>query len=215
MRNEIIDAIKKEKIIAIIRGVEKEYLISLAEALLKGGIKLLEITYSANGAVSDEKTAENIKMLAENFKGRMFIGAGTVLTPEQVELTKKAGGQFIISPDTYDAVIKKTRELDMVSIPGAFSPTDIQNAHRAGADFVKLFPITNLGISYLKAVKAPLSHINLLAVGGVNEKNVGEFIKAGAAGVGVGGGLTNKEWIQNGEFDKITALAEEFVKNAR
>lgn len=95
-----------------------------------GGIRLLEITYSADGSISDEKNAENIEMLSKHFEGRMFIGAGTVLTEKQVELTKKAGGSFIISPDTNKAVIEKTLELGMVSMPGALTPTEIQNAHR-------------------------------------------------------------------------------------
>ena len=85
-------------------------------------------------------------------------------------------------------------------------------AHNAGADFVKLFPVTTLGTAYIKAVRAPLNHVKLLAVGGVNEKNAAEFIAAGVVGIGVGGNLVNREWIKNGEFDKITALASEFVK---
>ncbi len=213
MKNKVIEEIVKQKLIVIVRGVEKEKLISLAEALYDGGIRLLEVTYSANKSVSDEETAENIKLLAEHFGDRMYIGAGTVLDEYQVELTKKAGGKFIISPDANCEVIKKTNELGLVSMPGALTPTEIQQAHRCGADFVKLFPITNMGTAYVKAVKAPLSHIKLLAVGGVNEKNIGEFIKAGVCGAGVGGNLVNKEWIANGEFNKITELASEFVKN--
>ena len=121
------------------RGVESKKLIPLAEAMYKGGIRLLEVTFDATGKCSDSETAENIKMLCEEFKGRMFIGAGTLLTKKQVELTK----------------------LDMVSIPGALTPSEIQNAHRYGADFVKIFPITSLGVDYVKAVKAPLlSHFS-------------------------------------------------------
>ena len=116
MKNEVINAIKNEKIIVIVRGVESEKLIPLAEALYDGGIRLMEITYSADKSVSDEDTAKNIEMLAKHFDGKMFIGAGTVLTESQVELTKRAGGRFIISPDTYPEVIKKTNSLDMVSI---------------------------------------------------------------------------------------------------
>lgn len=211
MRNDVLKAIEKEKVITIVRGVKRENLIPLAEAMYDGGIRLLEITYSANGSTSDEDTAENIRILSEHFKGRMFIGAGTVIKPEQVELTKKAGGQFIISPDTYVDVIKKTRELDMVSMPGALTPSEIQTAHRAGADFVKIFPITTMGPKYLKAVKAPLSHVKLLAVGGIDENNAAEYIKAGAAGLGVVGKLVNSSYIENGEFDKLTETAKKLV----
>ena len=144
MREQIINTIEKEKIIVIVRGVEKEKLIPLAEAMYLGGIRLLEVTYSANGKVSDEETAENISILAKRFEGRMYIGAGTVLTEKQVELTAKVGGGFIISPDTCPEVIRKTRELGLVSMPGALTPSEMQIAHRIGADFVKLFPITSL-----------------------------------------------------------------------
>ncbi len=215
MKNKVIEEITKNKMIVIVRGIPKTHLIPLAEALYDGGIRLLEITYSANKSVSDEETAEGIKLLAEHFEGRMSIGAGTVLTESQVELTKNAGGKFIISPDSNPAVIKKTNELGLVSIPGALTPTEIQMAHNSGADFVKLFPITNMGTAYVKAVKAPLSHIKFLAVGGVNKDNASEFIKAGVCGIGAGGNLVNKEWIENGEFDKITALAKEFVDNIK
>ena len=169
MEKDVCAAITQHKLIAIVRGVAAERLIPMAEAMYAGGIRLLEITFSAKGTPSDEETAENIAMLVQHFAGRMHIGAGTVLTPEQVELVAKAGGKFIISPDANADVIKRTKQLGMVSIPGALTPTEIQSAHRAGADFVKLFPVTGLGTEYVKAVSAPLSHIKFLAVGGLDE----------------------------------------------
>lgn len=211
MRNDVIKAIEREKIIVIVRGIEKEKLIPLAEAMYDGGIRLLEVTYSANGAVSDAETAENIKMLAEHFKDRMYIGAGTVIKPEQVILTKNAGGQFIISPDTYEAVITKTRELDMVSMPGAVTPSEIQAAHRAGADFVKIFPITSMGPGYVKAVKAPLSHVKVLAVGGIDETNMKDYLKVGVSGFGVGSNITDKKLLAENNYAGITELAKKYV----
>ncbi len=211
MREKIIESIEKNKIIVIVRGVEREKLIPLAEAMYNGGIRLLEVTFSANGKVTDEETTGNIKMLTEHFGDRMYIGAGTVLSEKQVELVKKAGGKFIISPDTNETVIKKTRELGLVSMPGALTPTEIQAAHIAGADFVKLFPVSNLGADYVKAIKAPLSHIKLLAVGGINDENMAEYIEAGVSGFGIGSNITDKKLIANGEFDKITALARKYV----
>ena len=172
MREEVLSLIEEEKIIVIVRGVEQEKLIPLAEAMYKGGIRLSEITYSQSGVPSDEETADSIRLLSEHFKGRMLIGSGTTLTEKQVELTKNAGGTFIISPDANVEVIKKPRELSLVSIPGALTPTEITTAHAAGADFVKLFPITNLGVSYFKAVSAPLSAVKYLAVGGIDENNM-------------------------------------------
>lgn len=211
MRKHVIEAVEREKLVVIVRGIESEKLIPLAEAMYEGGIRLLEITYSADGKISDEETAENIRKLSEHFDGRMFIGAGTVIRENQVELTKAACGKFIISPDTYVEVIKKTRELDLVSMPGALTPSEIQTAHRAGADFVKLFPVTNLGTDYVKAVSAPLSHIKFLAVGGVNEKNMGDYLKAGVSGFGIGSNIIDKKKLAEGDYEGITNLAKKYV----
>ena len=217
MREQIIEAVLREKIIVIVRGVRKDKLIPLAEAMYKGGIRLLEITYSAKGTPSSEETADSIRMLTEHFGDRLLCGAGTVLTPEQAELTAAAGGKFIISPDTCPEVIKRTRELGLVSMPGALTPTEAMAAHRAGADFVKLFPISNLGSDYVKAVSAPLSQIRFLAVGGVSLDNIAEYARAGVCGFGLGSNIVNKAHIESGNFAAITELAEKYVsavKNA-
>ena len=148
----------------------------------------------------------------------MLVGAGTVTSVELVEMTHAAGGLFIISPNVNADVIRRTRELGMVSMPGALTPTDVMNAWEAGADIVKLFPISTFGPGYLKAIKAPISHIPMMAVGGVNEKNAEEFLKAGASGLGIGGNLAKKAWIEAGEYDKLTEAAKvlvEIVKNAQ
>lgn len=212
MREITVKATEQEKIITIIRGVEADKLIPLAEALYDGGIRMLELTYDAKGILPDIENARNIEMLAKNFEGRMIIGAGTVIKESQVELTRDAGGQFIISPDTCKEVIEKTRELGLVSMPGALTPTEIAAAHRYGADFVKLFPVNVFGIDYIKAVKAPLSHIKLLAVGGVNENNIADFLKAGASGCGIGTGVVDKALIAKGDFEGIRALAEKYTR---
>lgn len=211
MSSNLIETILNKKIVVIVRGVESEKLIPLAEAIYDGGIRLMEITYSADGKISDEETAKNIKMLAEHFADRMYVGAGTVLTTKQVELTKNAGGRFIISPDTNKEVIQKTKELDMISMPGALTPSEIQAAHIYGADFVKLFPINTMGVDYVKAVKAPLSHINLLAVGGVNENNMTDYLKAGVCGFGIGSNIIDKKKIEEEDYSQITELAKKFT----
>lgn len=215
MRSAIIEAVKKEKIIAIIRGVESKKIIPLAKALYDGGIRLLEITYSADGKTSDDETAKNIEMLVKKFDGKMFIGAGTVLTEKQVELTAQAGGRFIISPDVYEPVIRRTRELKMVSMPGALTPSEIRAAMRAGADFVKVFPTVSLGAAYIKAVKAPLSDVKLLAVGGVNDRNMAEFYKVGVCGFGIATNITDKKMIAENDFEGIKKLAEKYVAVAK
>ena len=156
--------------------------------------------------------ADRIKMLADHFGDRMEIGAGTVLKERQVELTRAAGGKFIISPDTNTAVIAKTKKEGLVSIPGALTPSEAAAANRAGADFVKLFPVGVMGAGYLKDVKAPLSHIRFLAVGGVDSDNMNEYFSRGACGIGVGSSIVNKELISLGKWDEITALAKKYTE---
>ncbi|MGN1047312.1 MAG: bifunctional 4-hydroxy-2-oxoglutarate aldolase/2-dehydro-3-deoxy-phosphogluconate aldolase [Eubacteriales bacterium] len=186
MREQIIKKILSEKLIVIVRGVGKDRILPLADALSRGGVKLMEVTYDASGATPETETAEMISMLKEHFGDKMSIGSGTTLSERQVRMTKESGGEFIISPDTCRAVIEKTRELDMVSIPGALTPTEIADAHRFGADFVKLFPVSVYPPDYIKAVRAPLSHVRLLAVGGVNISNMEVYRDAGVLGFGLG-----------------------------
>ena len=211
MRELVLKTADREKIIAIVRGVESEKCLKVAQALYDGGIRMMEITYNQKAPESWETTAKAIGAIAEEFKGRMLVGAGTVTTVELVELTAKYGGSFIISPDTNAAVIRKTRELGLVSMPGAFTPTEVLQAYEAGADVVKLFPAGSLGVGYFKAICAPISHVKIMAVGGINEKNAADFIAAGAVGVGVGGNLANLSWIEKGEYHKITEAAAVLV----
>ncbi len=214
MKKEIIQRVLDKKIVVIVRGVYGEDCLKLAEALCAGGIELMEVTFDQSSVENQQKTVDTIRLINEALQGKVVMGAGTVTTIEMLEAAYRAGAKFIVSPDMNPEVIAKTAELGLVSMPGAMTPTEILAAYRAGADFVKIFPATSLGAAYVKAVRGPLNQIPLLAVGGVNEKNVGDFIKAGAVGAGVGGNLVNKDWIAAGEFDKITALAQEFIKNA-
>lgn len=215
MRDQIIQKVLDKKIVAIVRGVYDEDCVNLARALYEGGIELLEVTFDQSKREALSHTSDTIRQLVAALGDKMAFGAGTVTTLEMLELAKNAGAQFIVSPDTNEEVIRATVANDMVSMPGAMTPTEILNAHRFGADFVKVFPTSSLGASYIKAIRGPINHVRLLAVGGVNEKNIGEYIKAGADGAGVGGMLVNKELIAAGAFDKITELAKEFVKNAK
>jgi 2-dehydro-3-deoxyphosphogluconate aldolase/(4S)-4-hydroxy-2-oxoglutarate aldolase len=214
MRQTVEQTVEQSKLIVIIRGVEREKLIPLVAALKEGGIRMVEITYSANGKISDEEIASRIEMLVKEFGEEMYIGAGTVLTEKQVELTKNAGGTFIISPDVYEPVIRKTKELGMISMPGALTPTEIRTAVRFGADFVKVFPASSMGASYIKAVAAPLSNVKMLAVGGVNLENMQEYYKAGALGFGLGSNIIDKKLIDAGDFAGVTKLAKAYVDKA-
>ena len=207
---DILKQIEQEKIIAIIRGVEKEKILPLVNALYEGGIRFLEVTFQQGE--DDTETYDSIKLITENFGGRIHVGAGTVLTEGQVKLTKKAGGEFIISPNTYDRVIKLTKKLGMVSMPGAYSPTEIMTAVRLGADFVKLFPASTLGSSYIKAILSPLKAVKLLVVGGINLDNIKEFQKLGICGLGLGANIVDKEMHKNNHFESIKELAKKYVE---
>lgn len=211
-REEIIKDIENKKIIVIMRGFTDEQLLKSVEAMANGGIGLVEITFDQNGATSNTQTAKSIRMLKDHFNDRVRIGAGTVMTEEQVQLAYEAGAEYIISPDCYEPVIRKTRELGMVSMPGCFTPTEAANAHRYGADFVKLFPNSEVNISYLKALTVPLSHIKFLAVGGVNANNMKEYLNAGVKGIGVATAIADKAAIASGDYRKITELARKFTE---
>ena len=209
--NGNLDFVLSQKIIAIVRGVYGENILRLGEALLAGGIRMIEVTFDQTG--DPEETAKAIRDLSAHFSGEILPGAGTVMNEAQVRLAKEAGAAYIISPNVEEAVIRETKKLGMLSFPGALTPTEIVHAHDLGADLVKIFPVSTLGASYIKAVKAPLKHIGVMAVGGVNEENAGEFIKAGAQGVGVGGNLVNRALVEAGRFDEITKTAGKLYDN--
>ena len=210
-----LEYVQERRIVAIVRGLDPTYLIRLGHALEEGGIGLMEVTYDQRDPASWQETAKGIEAMAREFGDRVLAGAGTVIRPEQVSLTYNAGGRYLVTPTTQPEIIRMGKALGLGLFPGAFSPTEILNAWETGADAVKVFPASSVGPSYFKAVRGPLSHIPLMAVGGVDEKNAADFIRAGCVGLGVGGKLVNREWIRDGEWDKITALAKDFMKAVR
>lgn len=214
MRETVISEILKHKIIAIVRGLEQKQAVALADALYEGGVRLIEVTFDQRSQ-EHSATTEAISCIRERFGDKMHVGAGTVLSLQQLEQARQAGAEFIISPNVDRAVIEKTRELELVSLPGALTPTEIVTAYACGADMVKVFPAASMPVSYLKDISAPLPHIPLLAVGGVNAENMMQFLKAGAKGVGVGGSLVNKALIEKGDMAGITALARTFTDQLR
>ena len=211
MTKKVIDQILENKLIAIVRGVEPEKAVQVAKALYDGGVKLVEVTFNQKDPSAFEKTAQAIAAIDKELGDQILVGAGTVTTPELVQMAAQAGAKYIISPDTDPQVIAKTKELGLVSIPGAYTATEAKQAYMAGADFVKLFPCTDA--SYLKALCAPLNHIRFLAVGGVNADNAAQFLHSGALGVGVGSCLVKKQWVDAGDFDSITKEAKRFLGN--
>ena len=210
-----LEYVQQRKIVAIVRGLKPEYIVRLGHAFEEGGIGLMEVTYDQKAPETWKNTAAAIEAVEKEFGDRVLVGAGTVITPEQVSMTYNAGGHYLVTPTTQPEIIRMGKALGMGLYPGAFSPSEILEAWNAGADAVKVFPAGSLGPGYIKAVRAPLGHIPLMAVGGVNEKNAAEYMKAGCGGIGAGGNLVNREWIENGEWDKVTALAREFMKAVR
>lgn len=197
--------IEDNKIIVIMRGLTKDEALGAAEAMYRGGIRLIEVTFPKGD--DPRKTGEIISALCEKFQGKICIGAGTVITEEQLTVAKDAGAKYIISPNTDTEIIKKTKELGLVSIPGALTPSEVVTADTAGADFVKIFPVTAFGENYIKQISAPLSNVKLLAVGGVSAENMAGYLKQGAVGVGIGGNVVNKKLIESGDFEGVTKAA--------
>lgn len=213
MRERVIQEILDKKIIAIVRGADEEQAMEIARALYEGGITLIEVTFNQNKPETFVNTAKAIRAISREFKDRMFVGAGTVTNKEQLYMAMNAGAQYIISPDTDVEVIKQTRQMGLVSLPGAYTPSEVKQAYAAGADFVKLFPCIGDAVSYMKAISAPLNHVRFLAVGGVDANNAADFLKAGAVGIGVGSCLVNKKWVEAGEYWRITEEAKKFIAN--
>ncbi len=212
MKSEVIKAIEQNKIIAIVRGANPQQAVNVAKAINEGGIKLIEVTFNQKNPQSFKDTVSAIADIKKACPD-MVVGAGTVLSIEQVDLAMSAGAEYVVSPDTDVEVIKYASQKGLVTLPGAYTASEAKKAHKAGADYVKLFPCTDA--SYLKALTAPLSHIKFLAVGGVNVDNASDFIKAGAVGVGVGSSLVNKQLLESSEYDKITQLAKKMVNNVK
>ena len=198
------DLFEKTRLICIMRGIRPEQIADAADALCRGGVRLAEIAFDSAGNTPDSETAKMIATAASRTEGKMLIGAGTVLTKEQVRLAREAGGSFIVSPNTDPDVIRAAKEAGMISIPGAMTPSEILCAHRAGADYVKIFPTALLGgPEFFKAMKGPLPHLRLLAVYGVRPEEIPAYRAAGAYGFAIGGGIVNAALCAEGNYKKI------------
>ncbi|MBR1705696.1 MAG: bifunctional 4-hydroxy-2-oxoglutarate aldolase/2-dehydro-3-deoxy-phosphogluconate aldolase [Bacteroidales bacterium] len=202
-------------IVAIIRGYGPDTCLRLAEAYCLGGIDTVEVTFDQRDPLRWKDTAAAIRAIKDRFSGAMKVGAGTVLTEEQLQMCEDAGGELMVTPNVDTALIRRCVADGLVAMPGAMTPSEAVEAFQAGAHYVKIFPAGALGPGYVKALRAPLPHIPFLAVGGIGPDNVADFIKAGCVGAGVGGNLTNPEWIQAGAWDKITAVAKTLTENAK
>ena len=212
MKVAIGEFIEKNKVIAICRGTYGNQLIQLVSALKEGGVKLVEVTFDQGDPECLTKTSNAISSLVKEFGEEVRIGAGTVLSLEQVEAAYNAGAEYMISPNTNPEVIKRTKELNLISIPGAFSPSEIIAAHEAGADFVKLFPVRALGMGYVKDILGPINYIKLIATAGVTPENLADYLDLGFSGAGISGYLTDKRLIEAGDFHTIKEHAAEMMR---
>ena len=210
-REEVLARIKKEKLVAILRGVPMDRIDGVVGALVRGGVRVLEFTFDHDEPDCVAANAAKIRRTVEKFGDQVLVGCGTALTVEEVEAAHDAGACLVISPNVDMAVIRRANQLDMVSMPGALTPTEIVAAYEMGADIVKLFPAGELGLGYIKAVRGPLKHIPMSAVGGVKPENVKDFLDAGVCGFGVGGQLVLSKAVKSGDDAAIEARAKEFT----
>lgn len=212
---ELVRLLEREKLIAILRGIEHRDVLKTAEALYEGGVRFAEVTFFSADRERDIDTLRSVEMLRMKMPEDFQVGVGTVLCERQVEEAKKAGAQYIISPNVSKHVINRTKEEGLVSMPGALSPSEMQTAVEYGADIVKLFPAGLLGPDYVKSVKSSMSHLKIFAVGGVNVENVQSFLSHGADGVGIGSEFVSSRLVKEGNYKEIRERAEHFVRLVR
>jgi len=205
---EIIAALKNPGIIAVVRAEKQEQVLPLSEALLAGGVIAIEITMTTPNAI------EAIREASAKLGDKALIGVGTVLDVETCRKAIEAGAQFVVTPIMRPAIAEAAHALDKPVMLGAYTPTEAQLAHEAGADFIKIFPAEGLGPNYIKSLRAPLPHLNIVPTGGVDLHNVGDFLKAGCAALGVGSSLVSKKILQEANWSELTRLAKAFVDAA-
>ena len=205
---EIIAALKNPGIIAVVRAEKQEQVQPLSEALLAGGVIAIEITMTTPNAI------EAIREASAKLGDKALIGVGTVLDVETCRKAIEACAQFVVTPIMRPAIAEAAHALDKPVMLGAYTPTEAQLAHEAGADFIKIFPAEGLGPNYIKSLRAPLPHLNIVPTGGVDLHNVGDFLKAGCAALGVGSSLVSKKILQEANWSELTRLAKAFVDAA-
>ncbi len=210
-----IDLILREHFVVIARNIEPKDMAEFAEALFEGGVLLLEVTFAQDRDDRIGRTGAAISSICARMGSRMRIGAGTVLSLDEVRAAKDSGATYIISPGTKASIIEETKRLGMVSIPGAMTPSEIVHAWDSGADIVKLFPADDLGYHYIRNVRAPLPHIPLMATGGVNPETIPEFLAAGIAAVATGVTVFKPDLVARRDYAAVTALARLHVEAVR
>ncbi len=206
-KNQTLKQITEEKLVAVIRGPSPELTIKMVEALVEGGVTGIEITYSTPNA------EEVVHLLDKQFGDRILLGMGTLTHVEQAQSAASAGAKFLVSPICDPELVKAMVMSGLVTMAGAFTPTEVELAYRLGSDIVKVFPGSLAGPAYIKALKGPFPNIPLMPTGGVTKDNVKEWFAAGVVAVGAGSELCPPQLAKEGRFSEISKLATEF-KNA-
>ena len=209
-KQDVLRQILEVGIIPVVRAATADEAMRAIDAIKEGGVSVLEITMTVPGAVSA------IEEVAKRYGAEAVVGAGTVLDAETARICILAGAQFIVSPALNHDTIACCRRYSIAVLPGALTPSEVLDAWTAGADFVKVFPANALGgASYIKSLKAPLPHIELVPTGGVSLQTAGDFIKAGSAALGVGADLVDIKALREGRSKLITERARQFVDIVR
>jgi 2-dehydro-3-deoxyphosphogluconate aldolase / (4S)-4-hydroxy-2-oxoglutarate aldolase len=202
---EILARIKELAVVPIIRTPDSKSALAAVEAVLEGGIDCVEITMTVAGAL------KAIETVADRYGDKVLLGAGTVLDPETARACLLAGAQFFVTPSLNVRTIEIARRYSRPIFPGGLTPTEILTAWEAGADGVKVFPCNALGgAKYIKSVKAPFPHIDLIPTGGVNLETVADFLTAGSSAVGVGSELVDAASVSSGKYQTVTERARKF-----
>src|SRR6266850_2660164 len=205
-RADVTATVEAMGVVAVIRLKDPAKLRAVVDALAEGGVRALEVTMTVPRAI------DLIRELAPTLPPGFLLGAGTVTDAEMAKRVIDAGARYVVSPVFRPSVIAACHERDVPVMPGCFSPTEILDAHDAGADIVKVFPATMLGPQFIRDVRAPLPQVKLMPTGGVTLDNAGDWIRAGAVAVGVGSALVDVKAIDAGQFDVITANARKVVE---
>ena len=193
-------------IVAVIRAESPEKLVDVAEALAAGGVEVMEVTFTV------PRVTQVLEKVAEKLGSKILLGAGTVLDAETARIAILCGAEFIVSPAVNLDVIELCRRYSKLVMPGALTPTEVVAAWQAGADIVKIFPSELTGPRYLKLLHAPLPQVRLMPTGGVNVDTAGEYLKAGACALGVGGALVDPKLVAAGDMKEIERRARQLVE---
>ena len=207
MSKEVQQQLEEAGIIPVLRARSASEAMGVAEAMVAGGITVIEVTMTVPGAI------DVLRELKRTYGDKLLLGSGTVTDGEECDATIDAGAEFVVSPSLHMDVIKATKARGKVSLPGALTPTEVITAWRAGADFVKVFPCSAMGgASYLKSLKAPFPYLRLVPTGGVTLQTAASFLEAGASALGVGADLVNIAAIAEGKPEVITNTARAYLE---